>query len=108
MKKSICSIIAVIMLVSGCVTSPGRQYQAAALSFSQTVETLADFRQAGKFTDEQEAKITIAVHAGKAVLQEWAYALKDGKSYPSGPLAVSAIVAELQGYVAMIDEGVSQ
>jgi len=80
MKKA---VLLLAVLFTSCLTGdPKADLLATQKTFASTVRSLASFKAAGKFSEEEIKNITVVINQGNEALKEWGAAVKAGEDSP--------------------------
>lgn len=102
-----CLLLPAILLTPGCRTgdpTPERAYVTAAHSYAVTVHALATAREAGQIPPDQIPTITVAVHTGRDLLDQWAIAIDAGRPAPDIAASLQAVIHTLRAYARETQE----
>ena len=93
-------ILAMCLLVSGCMQglSPRAELKYTTMTFTRVVNSLAILKEAGKFSEDDIAKMVVFMDSGYALLEEWNKAVKSGTRSPSTIDAVNIVIENLIRY----------
>lgn len=100
MRKTILMIL-MCLLVSGCVTqglSPRAELKYTTMTFTRVVNSLAILKEAGKFSEDDIAKIIVFADSGYALLEKWTISVKAGTRPPNTIEAMNIVIENLIKY----------
>lgn len=101
MKRTRMILMLICLLVSsGCVNQPNPKGDLllAQNSFLRAVNSLTILREAGKFSEDDIARIKVAVISGDKFLDQWTEAVLEGKEFPDAIGLFENILQELIKY----------
>ena len=91
-------LLACSLLTGGCsifAGNPKAELLASQKTFSATVDSLTALQQAGKFTPQETAQLTILIHQGQQYLDQWHEAVKVGQPRPDIIAAFQVVLDSL-------------
>ena len=99
MRRKLITLLLLMAFLGGCVsTNQKNDLLFAQNTFLRTVNSLTILRDAGKFDEEEVAKIKVLIKTGEAILDEWTESVLAGKDPPSTISVFETILLELIRY----------
>lgn len=91
-------VLAGLVTLSGCanlIENPRGELLAYQKTFTATVNTLSDLKEAGKINDVEAVTIGVLIHQGQTYLDEWHKAVLAGQSRPDVITSFKGILNQL-------------